>query len=320
MPQVPGVNASTSDKLLAVASYFGVGPVLGFCRRRVGSPFVRHHHGQASVLCLLFFACLALQAVVLGYLEWSSVSGYRGTAEFPLSQGLANVLARWTIVCWLAIWSFCVGCAGLGVTPDVPLVMRLARKHVLVSCASLLTCLGWAAFLVAASMAAYGLRTTSAQLVPAKAYVLYDDMERYPRWMFCLGFFPIVRAAQDKWPRGNVVVAPLSEHALAYSLRHGSFLFVASHGDSDGLLLDDRHITPRDLAAAHIRSNLEFVYLTACESGVLASEWQKVFAPARVITFSAPVSKLRHLYWIWVQGPDEILGRGMLGRTHQALC
>jgi hypothetical protein len=53
-------------------------------------------------------------------------------------------------------------------------------------------------------------------------------------------------------------------------------------------------------------SDLQFVYLSECNSGKKAPEWEKVFAPAEVVTFDRLSGAMEHLWWLWFDAPDRL--------------
>ena len=61
-----------------------------------------------------------------------------------------------------------------------------------------------------------------------------------PRWVFCVGFYRVASAAAERWGPGTVVVAPLTIESFRDAVRHGEFVFIASHGGNPGdILLSD---------------------------------------------------------------------------------
>ena len=142
----------------------------------------------------------------------------------------------------------------------------------------------------------------------AEAYLLYDDMGFVPHWLFDLGFYPIALAATDRWGQGSVVTRPLTPERLAAAVSEGRFVFVLSHGTEDGLYTADFRVRPNEAAPHGTGEDLQLVYITGCDNGLLAREWEETLAPARVITFPRLSAWIEHIYWLLVTGPGEVGG------------
>jgi hypothetical protein len=52
--------------------------------------------------------------------------------------------------------------------------------------------------------------------------------------------------------------------------------------------------------------DLQFVYVTACDGGSKAAEWEQALAPAEVRTFGRLSAVLEHLLWLWSDGPRRV--------------
>jgi hypothetical protein len=121
-----------------------------------------------------------------------------------------------------------------------------------------------------------------------------------------LGFYPIAIEATSKWGRGSVVVKPLTKEGLADALHDGRFVFVLSHGTEEGLYTRKLKIRPNKAAPKGTGAHLQFVYITGCDSGALRQQWERVLAPARVVTFDRLSAWLEHIFWLVFQGAGEI--------------
>ena len=159
-----------------------------------------------------------------------------------------------------------------------------------------------------AGAAAHGSALASAEPLPAQAYMLYDDMGWVPRWVYALGFYRVTRAANARWGAGASVVAPLTEESLVAALREGCFVFIASHGDEDGFFNRERWFTPADVAAVTRGPDLSLVYITGCDTGRQARQWEEALAPAATLTFDRISATLEHAAWLWLRGPTAVRG------------
>ena len=63
---------------------------------------------------------------------------------------------------------------------------------------------------------------------------------------------------------------------------------------------------PNEQLAELVGPRLRLIYLTACDGGQKATQWEEVFAPAHVISFDRLSAVLEHVYWLWRAGPSEI--------------
>jgi hypothetical protein len=167
---------------------------------------------------------------------------------------------------------------------------------------------------------------------PAQVYLLYDDMDLVPRWVFNLGFYRISLAATERWGNGSVVVAPLDEHHLRLVLEHGKFVFLACHGrdgdivtprftvgpprilmgdwdlpDKVGFLfVHETHDGEAKRVALPTGQSLRLVYNAGCDCGSKAPLWEAALAPAEVKTFDRLSTVAEHIVWLWVDGPERV--------------
>lgn len=305
MPDDQQSKPSWKRRILAASYYCGAAPVLGHFPSRRQDPYAEHHYKQAlsvyfvllAVLFLYVLFSLFLSGVLVFRREW-----YENTTLEPTML----MIVRRAFLCWLVVWAFGTVWALQGSWATIPLVGRLARWNPLM----LLSLAGYTLLLVTgilvASATLHASTLTRSEGRPAKAYMLYDDMGLFPHWVFDLGFYPIARAATDRWGDDTVVVAPLSKEGLAKALAEGSFVFILSHGTEEGLYTSEFRINPGDAAPQGIGEDLRFVYITGCDSGALAQEWERSLAPAEVVTFDRLSAWLEHIYWLLFRGADQI--------------
>jgi uncharacterized membrane protein len=325
------------SRLLAIAFYLGLEPMLRPFNLRRDDRYVQHHAARALVtFLLLLFVALGgfLYWLLLTYL----VRYQRGIYESipcpegwfpPVRDGIPIAIG---LLAWLVLWVVGLVMAGGGSMRDLPAIGRLAQRPRWLRLARAANVLLWAGALLIMSAAVYATSLTREDDEPAPVYLLYDDMGFVPRWVLNLGFMRIARAANDRWGPGSVVVAPLDEHHLRLALRHGRFVFLACHGNGGDIETRQLWISPppltaegtpphciwmapsgeaeseRTWTAIEAGPDLHFVYNSACDSGSKADEWEKALAPAEVKTFDRLSTVAEHILWLWGGGAEQVRG------------
>ena len=54
--------------------------------------------------------------------------------------------------------------------------------------------------------------------------------------------------------------------------------------------------------------DLQFVYISACNGGEKATQWEQRFAPAEVVTFDRFSAGKEYLWWRWIDAPSRLRG------------
>src|SRR5262249_8154207 len=121
------------SRLLAIAFYLGLGPVLRPFNLRRDDPFVQHHAAQAQVTFLVF-----LIGAFSGFLYWLLL-----TYVIRYQRGLYESIPcpeRWSppirdtipiaigLLAWLVLWAVGLVLAGCGSMRDLPAIARLVRQ------------------------------------------------------------------------------------------------------------------------------------------------------------------------------------------------
>ena len=292
-------------RVLALGFYFGLAPFFWRSRLRRDNTFLHHHAEQAVALFFVLLLILLLFAFVIAVLSYTMIY-HRGLYDRIHPEGRALSVTRKLFLCWLVFWAYGGGLAVAGSPRHLPLIAFLARRKRLLST----TVLAWA-ILYGAMAAAIPVTVHAASLArcddaPAEVYMLYENVGRFPRWLFTLGFYRVSAAARERWGPDSAVVVKLSEDAIRSALRQGRFVFIGSHGMAQGLLLERGFLKPEDIQAMGVNPELEFVYLTSCDSGTQKERWEKAFAPARVITYDRLTAVVEHAWWLWARGPDVV--------------
>ena len=292
-------------RLLALLGFFGAAPLIWFLPVRRRAPFLAQQTGQALVLGLVLAGILLINVVLflaVSYLLVFDRGFYEG---WPVERVVLDIEGTMQLL-WGIAWLIGVAKALAGSTSGIPYLTRLRDSPTAVRC-GLIACVAMIAFLgVVALLVGRAADAADNELHPAMAYMLYDDLDWVPPWVFELGFYPIARAVEAKWGPGNAVVVPFTKEALDMALAHGAFVFLSSHGTEDGLYTRDRWFKPEDIARIEKGPDLRYVYITGCDSGNHAKAWEDAMAPAKVITFNRLSAVVEHIFWLWFRGPGAV--------------
>lgn len=293
-----------TQRIGALAFYAGLAPLCWPFQRRRREAFTEHHFLQAAG-CWVLFAMLTLAFMLsVGALSLLLVQ-HRFLYENYQAEGWLLFTFRKLYLAWAVFPLFGAGLALAGRDAALPVITPLggftwSRRLGL-------------GFLLALYLAAAGLggvAVCAARLAPAQGpapvYMLYDNTAQFPRWLFALGFYPVSRAAVDRYGPGSAVVAELTEDHLAEALRHGRYVFLAAHGTENGLLVERRWFPPGRVGPLEKNPGLSFVYLASCDSGAQAAAWREAFAPAAVKTYDRLTAVAEHVFWLWRTGPATL--------------
>lgn len=141
----------------------------------------------------------------------------------------------------------------------------------------------------------------------ADVYMLYDDMGYIPRWVFTLGFYPESVVARKSLGDDSVVVVPFTKNTLNEALSNGKLVYIASHGAEGFMVLQDGELLwPSDIHTNLVGDDLQYVYLSGCDTGALHNEWQDAFGPVDIKTFDRLSTVVEHIKWLLIDGPKII--------------
>jgi hypothetical protein len=293
------------ERGLAVLFYLGLAPAFWLSKSRNRTPFLTHHFGQAMAIWFMFFVLLMVFVASVVVVSMLMVH-FRGFYDQYNPEKPLMSIVRKLFLCWLVFWVYGVALAAWGSERELPVAGWLARKPRCLLSALLAFVVLYAAILGTVPLAMHAASLARADTAPGKAYMLYEDIDRFPRWMFTLGFYPIARAATQRWGPGSVVALKLSRDAIRRALQEGHFVFIGSHGRATGLLIEDGYVTPEEVKAMGAGASLQFVYLTGCDSGAQREAWEQAFAPAKVVTYDRLTAVIEHGWWLLFKGPDVI--------------
>lgn len=289
----------------AAALYLGTAPFFVFSRRRRHNAFIHHHYTQAMGLILLGLFFLSLSVLLVLVISCLMVY-YRPLYDAIHPEALLRSLMRKLFIVWATIWLFALLLSLMGSRRPVLLVHWLGTRKRLALAAAISVWMLYAAAAASAILAFQSSRMLRNDGSPGSAYLLYEDNDRFPRWLFALGFRRCAVAAREKWGEDSVLMLKLTDHSLARALREGRFVFVGSHGTAQGLLTKEGFIEPGHVLAMTKNPALQFVYLAGCDSGAQRATWDNAFHPATVVTYDRLTAVLEHIWWLWKRGPEII--------------
>ncbi len=248
-----------------------------------------------------------LMAFVLAVLALSYVMlQYRSFYDLIHPEPHTLNITRKLILCWVVFWGFAAILALRGSVSEMPLVAFLSKRRRLIPITAAAWIVVYTTLLALLPLSLHAASLTRQDEAPGTVYLLYEDIDRFPRWLFTLGFYRISLAATERWGHGQVVALRLTQDSLKRALREGRFVFIGSHGMKEGLLLKSGFVLPKDIRKWGVNPKLRFVYLTSCDSGTQKEAWEAAFAPAKVVTYGRLTALLEHIWWLWFKGPDII--------------
>jgi hypothetical protein len=298
-----------SSRLLAVAGYLGLTPLLRLFRVRRQDIFLRHH--QAHALATL----LPLLLLLLIWPIWLAVEVYLVRNHVQTSH-IHAALTGMTIVSLggLGLWGLTaivgIGLVIAGSSRPLPLIAWLARRPRLTGLALVGNSVMLALVVLVVGLAIHASSLAREDAAPARVYYLYDNRDHaflgtWGQKLFC---YRVARVAQERWGPGSVVVAPITVENFRTAVTHGHFVVLISHGERGAFTtVEDLGIWP-DFPGrtATPGKDLQFVYMSACHGGDKATELEQSFAPTEVVTFDRDSAALEHLWWLWFEAPARL--------------
>jgi hypothetical protein len=298
-----------SSRLLAVAGYLGLMPLLRLFRVRRQDIFLRHHQAQALATLVPLLVLLLIWTI------WLTVEVYLVRHHVQTSLIHAG-LTGMTIVTLggLALWGLTaivgIGLVIAGSSRPLPLIAWLARRPRLTGLALVGNSVHLALVVLVVGLAIHASSLAREDTAPAPVYYLYDNRDHaflgtWGQKLFC---YRIARVAHEQWGPGSVVVAPITVENFRAAVTDGRFVVLISHGERGAFTtVEDLGIWP-DFPGrtATPGKDLQFVYMSACHGGDKASEWERSFAPTEVLTFDRDSAALEHLWWLWFDAPDRL--------------
>jgi sarcosine oxidase delta subunit len=307
IPAEPG-PPSLRARLLALLFYLGAGPFFWRWRRRHPAGFLAHHYDQAMGITLLLFLVAAFFVTIVLIDSWVMIH-HRGFFEAWHFEPRVLDIAWKLFLCWLVFEVFAMGLALLGSSSDMLLVGWLVRRRCTVAAGAFLPAAVYILLLALVPVTLHASSLVRSDARPGTVYLLYEDLDQYPRWLFALGFYRMARVSRDTLGPEEVVMLRLTEDAIARAKAEARFVFIGSHGMAKGMLLSSGYVKPDAVAAMPGTPHLEYVYMTSCDSGARREAWEAAFAPAEVVTHERLTALIEHIWWMWFTGPQRIRER-----------
>jgi hypothetical protein len=310
-PQTPcsaaaGTAPAGFDRIAAVLVYFGLSPFLTPWLRRRRDTLAAHHARQSDALFLLLYAIVLTFLAAVAVLSVVMLK-HRAVYDAGNYEAWTLSIFRKLLIGWAVFWVYGAGLALFGSRAEIPWFGGIGRWRGAVAARAALA-LTFLLAIVGGALAARGLALAPENASPARACLLYEDVDgRYPRWLFGLGYYPAIEAAHERWG-GGVSLRRLTRENLLAATGEAEFLFIGSHGMTEGILLMSGFVTPADVRGAGAHPQLRYVYLAGCDSGALKKDWEAVFAPARVVTQTGLTPLIQHIGWLWFDAPKVIAG------------
>jgi len=292
-------------RLAAAAGYLGLAPFVWAAPRAREHPWLARQAAQAVAVWALLGLLVLITVGAAAFLTYAVIFHRSWFLDWPLESYVLIALRR-AALAWGVLALFGAAMALAGSRQTLPGIGWLAARRGLIRGAAAAQ-----AMLVVLLCLLGALAWHAAALAPARAaephvFLLFDDVDRYPRWLFTLPFFRISATAEHVWGAQRVEARPLTREALERALAHGHFVFLATHGGVNGLIHDGGWIRPEDVRDLPRSEHLRFVYLAGCDSGALADAWRAALAPAEVKTYPRLTATLEHAWWMWMRGPDIV--------------
>lgn len=291
------------QRLLAAAEYLGLAAFTH--RRREAAPaddFVAGHHRHALALLLCFLGVIALYAIGIAVVTVAIMNNRAMYEEYHLESHVLSGLRK-VFLAWAVFWGFAIATALLGREAYLPGLWRIANWPRVMRAAARV----WLAiFVLLATTACFALFASTKvrqDTTPAKVHLLYENAGRFPRWLFAIGFYPMARAAEERFGPGQVVLQRVTRESLHRALHEARFAFLGTHGMHQGILVPDGFFKVSDVTPGEVNPDLKFVYMAGCDQG---AGWETAFAPAKVISYNRLTSVAEHIWWMWFDGPRTL--------------
>lgn len=110
----------------------------------------------------------------------------------------------------------------------------------------------------------------------------------------------------------KIAILPLNKINLKKALNKSKYLFIASHGYNGHIVFDSKSYSYTDFHTDFYidfdKSNLKFVYFSACKLGVGGNKlnWQRIMSPAEIIIFNRNSAVMEHAFWILFNSIDVV--------------
>lgn len=295
-------SASLSRRFLALCLYLGFAPAACFLRGKHATNYGQTHFRQAltlwgalGILGLLMLSIIVCYSVLV--VRDRSWAESRSAEVWILSFGRKCLLV-WSVFWFLGIWR-CLR----GSSHPVPYLDWLSRRVCFRRLGSIIVSLFFVAMLTLVPFTLYADHLATGEPEKGRVFLLYDDLDIFPRPLFSVAMYRMIRETLCRWGPDSAVLLPLTRENIDLSLATGKIVFIGSHGTSQGLLLRDGYYRPQDVAIRNGGKSPLYVYLAGCDSGTQREAWERAFSPATVKSYDRMTPTLEHLLWLWTSGP-----------------
>lgn len=294
------------DRLLNISFYLGSVPVYWiYSKIKKIDTTKNEHYGQMVKLNLLliygiivFIICFTLQNLLF-YFDLH-------LAEI-IPMELSFIVLGLVLVAYAFVWGEGLIAATIGSLPRLGFIRVRGIRKTPLGCTVIFMSIKYLVIITVLLLAVQSTNIAGSDVEEADVVMLYDNMGYIPRVVFTSGFYLESRAAAQRFGEDSVAVVPLTKESLSNALESSRLVYVASHGANGCIQLQGGDLLwPNDLKATPLSSNLQFVYLTGCETGLMHDEWQQHLKPAEVKTFSRLSATMEHVYWLLSEGPEYI--------------
>ncbi len=293
--------------LILVLCYLGFAPVLSILKNIRESNSIYIHIVQSIILWSWLFLIFLIIGICIFLLTFLVVYFPDFYQNWDVELWFISILRK-LLLCWLVFWLFGFGSAVLKSERLLPFIRLWMKNKLLFFFSKSINI-----FLIALVVCIFSINLYAYYLLysrgnVSKVYVLYDNLDYLPQWIFNIGFLPIITTGCNIYGKGGVALRVVDKENFAEALKNAEVLFVASHGMEEGMLSRKGTIRPEDIQTMEVNKNLKFVYLSACKSGAQKEVWERVFMPAKVLTYKRMTATFEHAWWFWKNGPKVIRG------------
>ncbi len=294
-----------SERIRALLWYVGCAPAALVWKRGKHADYAAVHRAQALALFAFLGAIIALVLALVLALSHGMVH-HRDLVERWPSEAWLLSLGRKLLIVWAVFWGYAVLRAMRGVAVPVPYMSWTVRRRWPTALGAVVLAVLLLAVLVIVPLVLVAESLVTDAPDQGRVFLIYDHLDRFPRFIFSAAALPIVRTGVARYGPGSVVMLPISRSAIETALTQGDFVIIASHGVADGLILDDGYYRPEDVPALDADGPLQFVYLAGCDSGAQQRAWEAALHPATVKSYDRLTPVIEHLWWFWARGPTQV--------------
>ncbi len=297
-PQLP-------ERLHALLLYLGGAIFIRARRTQAFSGYLKRHYEAALGSWLLLTGVLAALVVAVALLSVIMVVARDLYEHWKLEPYLLDGVWK-LFLAWVVVQLFCIAHALAGREGPLPLVSRLGerawvRRTVAVA--------GWSVaslLLVGAALSVHAATLTRSDATPGKVYLVYENNEVVPQWIFGLAMYRMALASREAYGPDQAVLLRISGDHIRRAFREAAVAIIASHGQEQGIIAEKQWFTPHDLEQGDVGRDLRYVYLSGCDSGAQAEAWERALRPAQVSTHNRLTAVVEHVWWMWFEAPGII--------------